>query len=507
MTALVRAVAFAAWAPLLTSGCATLYLRRAPPSPREPWPIAAEAARPSETTDGSPAVAPDHVYTLAELIDLAESTNPDTRIGWQRARQAALAVGIPMAGYFPQVDALAFVWYQHTIFQAENSSKAILGANPSAQLPTVSFPLPMPPQPSGSIGVDTYQVLPFVLVNLELFNLARASEVRSAKESSTAANAQFTAEHERVIFEAARAYFRLSAARTQLAVSRETLERTRAIAKAAEARFAQGLANAVERSEAQRELAQAEYGVTQTQSLEVASHAALVSAIGIEPRAHFEVAANPSVPLPSRLERKVDGYIEEALTMRADLRAARSQLPAKGAGVAKVNAAYAPRVDVFGTAGGAILGGRVEANALPTQNLPIFSAGVNFSWKLYDGGLREVQGAIARSQLAEAEESLRKLHNQVVQDVVTAYNEVNASLSRYQSATALFDTAVTAEDAATKSYLNGLATLTEAMNAQKGRAQASAAKEQAFTDALIATTTLAFAAGELLSAKAVPQSR
>jgi hypothetical protein len=47
---------------------------------------------------------------------------------------------------------------------------------------------------------------------------------------------------------------------------------------------------------------------------------------------------------------------------------------------------------------------------------------------------------------------------------------------------------------------------TDAMNAQKARALASAAKEQAFADALIATTTLAFAAGELISAKAVPHS-
>jgi hypothetical protein len=40
------------------------------------------------------------------------------------------------------------------------------------------------------------------------------------------------------------------------------------------------------------------------------------------------------------------------------------------------------------------------------------------------------------------------------------------------------------------------------MNAQKARALAAAAKEQAFADALVATTTLAYAAGGLLSAKA-----
>ena len=35
-----------------------------------------------------------HAYTLPELIDLAESANPLTRIAWNDARNAALAVGL-----------------------------------------------------------------------------------------------------------------------------------------------------------------------------------------------------------------------------------------------------------------------------------------------------------------------------------------------------------------------------------------------------------------------------
>jgi outer membrane protein TolC len=316
----------------------------------------------------------------------------------------------------------------------------------------------------------------------------------------------FTAEQERVIFEVARAYFRLNAARTQVAVSRDALDRTRPVAKAADARFNQGVATVVERSEAQRELAQAEYNVAQAQSLEIAATAALVSALGIEPSVQLDVAANPSAPLRAHLEDKVDTYVERALRERADLRAAHAQLPATGAGVSRMNFAYAPRIDVFGTAGGAILGGSVDGMDLPTLKLPIFTAGLNFNWLLFDGGLREVQAATARSKNAEAQQQLLKLEHQVVQEVITAYNEVNASLSRYQAATALYDTAVTAEDAATKSYLNGLATLTDALNAQKARALASAAKEQAFADALIANTTLAFASGQLISAQSVPHS-
>jgi outer membrane protein TolC len=174
--------------------------------------------------------------------------------------------------------------------------------------------------------------------------------------------------------------------------------------------------------------------------------------------------------------------------------------------VARSTGTYVPRIVLVGTGGAAWLGGHVGGMDLPTLTLPNYTVGINLEWLLFDGGVREVQTEIARSQHAEAMQQLVKLQHQVVQEVVTAYNEANAGLSRYQAATALFDAAATAEAAAAKSYVNGLTTLSDAMNAERMRALASAAREQAFGDALVAMTTLAFVAGELLSPKAVPQA-
>ncbi|HEX7942604.1 MAG TPA: TolC family protein [Gemmatimonadaceae bacterium] len=443
---------------------------------------------------------------MPELIDLAESTHPDTRIGWERARQAALGIGVTMAGYFPIISALTVIGYQHTFFPVPHLPGSTLGINPFQILPNINFPMPEMPQLSGRIGVDTWQVLPFLSLRWEVFNLSRASDVRAAESLSAAANALFTAEHERVIFEIVCAFFRLNAARAQVAVSRDALERTRTIARAAEARYDQGLATVVDTSEARREVALGEYSVTQAQSVEIAAQAALVSALGVDPQVHLAVAEQASGPLPTRVPRNVDAYVEEALTARADLRAARMRLPATEAAVARSTGTYMPRIVVVGTGGAAWLGGRVDGMDLPTTTLPNYTLGINLEWLLFDGGLREVQTEIARSQHAEAMQQLVRLQHQIVQEVVTAYNEANASLSRYQAATALFDAAATAEAAAAKSYVNGLASLSDAMNAERMRALASAAKEQAFADALVAMTTLAFVAGELLSPKAVPQA-
>ena len=57
-------------------------------------------------------IDPDKVYDLPELIDIAERTNPQTRIAWERARQAAAGVGLTRSAYFPYLVASAGAGYE-----------------------------------------------------------------------------------------------------------------------------------------------------------------------------------------------------------------------------------------------------------------------------------------------------------------------------------------------------------------------------------------------------------
>ena len=40
-------------------------------------------------------------YSIAELIDLAESYNPETRVAWERARSQADALGVARSELYP----------------------------------------------------------------------------------------------------------------------------------------------------------------------------------------------------------------------------------------------------------------------------------------------------------------------------------------------------------------------------------------------------------------------
>ena len=46
-------------------------------------------------------------YSLAELIDLAEAHNPETRVAWESARSQAAALGIARSELYPTLSAVA----------------------------------------------------------------------------------------------------------------------------------------------------------------------------------------------------------------------------------------------------------------------------------------------------------------------------------------------------------------------------------------------------------------
>ena len=57
-------------------------------------------------------------YNLVELIDLAQRLNPETRVAWEAARQAAIAVGLVESEYFPVLTLSALGGYQSEAFPA-----------------------------------------------------------------------------------------------------------------------------------------------------------------------------------------------------------------------------------------------------------------------------------------------------------------------------------------------------------------------------------------------------
>src|SRR5215470_8734320 len=114
-------------------GWTSLALAQVSESPHRLWqpPDLHGYTRALQQPEGAP-LAPEQRYTLAELIDLAQRTNPETRVAWERARQAAAAVGLVASEYYPVL-----------------ALSASLGAS------RVTFPIPTDLVPQGTFRVDS----------------------------------------------------------------------------------------------------------------------------------------------------------------------------------------------------------------------------------------------------------------------------------------------------------------------------------------------------------------
>ena len=89
------------------------YSRQVAPTPSTYWrsPDLRDYTRVLKSAE-APLIDSSKRYELPELIDLAQRTNPETRVAWEGARRAALAVGLVESEYFPVLAISALGGYQ-----------------------------------------------------------------------------------------------------------------------------------------------------------------------------------------------------------------------------------------------------------------------------------------------------------------------------------------------------------------------------------------------------------
>src|SRR5262247_2731079 len=100
--------------PPPAAGMPERYGRQVSPAPSSYW-RAPNLGRYVDVLKSTEAarIDPDRRYALPELIDLAQRTNPETRVAWEKARRSALAVGLVESEYFPVLAISVLGGYQN----------------------------------------------------------------------------------------------------------------------------------------------------------------------------------------------------------------------------------------------------------------------------------------------------------------------------------------------------------------------------------------------------------
>jgi outer membrane protein TolC len=206
----------------------------APARPDRPWVGETYVLPPDRTLPAPtapPQLDPRHAYTLPELIDIAQSTNPSTRVAWAQARIAAQGVGLVKATFLPNLSALVLGGYQSG--QARSTLSNLHSDTAS-----------------GAVSALTLQWL--------LFDFGQRSALLEAARQHTAfAAIAFTAEHQNVIYKVSLAFYAHAAARARAANAVTAAKDAQDVQAAAEDRFRHGIGTIVEVAQARQATAQA----------------------------------------------------------------------------------------------------------------------------------------------------------------------------------------------------------------------------------------------------------
>lgn len=485
----------AAFAMFTVAGCAGNAIERAAPSPSQPWVEGGENNRQAKAADFSVPAEPqlslisspvtvdvNRSYGLAELIDLAQRSNPATRHAWEISRQAALASGMVEATYLPLITA------------------SVIGGIQKTRTP-IDVPL------IGSVNVDTTLkgVTPVLALQWLLFDFGeRAALSEAARQVSFAANVAFNATHQKLIFDVTRRYYEHGAAIEAHRIATRTLANSNAVLAAVEARVKQGNATTIELALARQQVAQSQLRLVRAAGQEQDTYQALLGAMGVNATLKLKVEPANRRRLPSGLDKLTQSVLETALQRRPDLLASYANLKAGEAQVKAAKAGQMPKVFIAGTL--ASSSSKFHINNLPDIGSPTAQTGalIVATVPLFDGGLRAAQVQNAEAGANAAAETFRQVQLAAISEIVVASNALATALEANKAAGVLVQTSTTAFDAAMAAYRNGLGTVDTVNETNISLLDARLARADAEVAALIAAANLAFFTGALTSADQIP---
>ena len=426
----------------------------------------------SAATITRPTLDPNHVYTLPELVDLAERNNRETRAIWEQAKQRAATAGIARSALFPTVAALASASYsQYSLFVTRFYHEDL-----------ATFPATLS-------------------VNYTVFDFgARGARIDQAKANLLAADFTFNDTHRRVIFQVAEAYYRLLDAISQEEAAQATLTDAQTVQQAIEAKLANGLATLPDVLEARAATAQARYELASIHGLEDIAHGVLANVLGVAPSAPFRVEDASTAPLPATVEESVQTITARALRQRPDLLTEVARLRSTDATTREARAAYYPRLSFSGDWGHRNSYGSEGINPFIPSHIYPYSAQLTLSWTIFDGGARRDELARSEAQHREAQAQVALSRDQIENEIWMAYSNLKTAQGQREAADVLLQAAEQSYSAATESFQAGVRTFIDVTTAQRELARARTAEATARVQVLIALADLAFRAADPIRA-------
>ena len=258
----------------------------APSAATKPW-FSTEAknyvSKPKIRTEAQPALDAGKVYSLADLIDLAEQHNPDTRVAWQAAKTQAAELGVAKSALYPAV-----------------AGMALAGTNRHGEL-------------IGDWTIQTIGVFrPTLNIEYLIFDFGgRSGAIAAAKANLFAANFAFTDTHRKIIYDVTLTYYRLLDAIGRQDAAKANLANARALEKDATDRLDHGLATNPDVLEAIATRAHAEYELADVLGAQEIAQGDLATVLGLPADTVIAVQGMDTIATPTHLAEAAEQMIDQ----------------------------------------------------------------------------------------------------------------------------------------------------------------------------------------------------
>jgi outer membrane protein len=436
----------------------------------------ADCAARETPREGTAILDPVHPYTLAELIDVAEHHNPDTRTIWERAKQKARELDLAKSAYYPELEGLAVFGDERLI-----------------------DPFPKPLAPRGYVMVEIPRVEPEVTLQYLIFDFGkREAGVDFAKAEKLVAGADVIQLNQALAFRVARTYYQLVTAQERLQAAQDILRTAQTTQDAAENRLNNGLATLPDVLNARAETSQAVFDEESADGDEKIARVTLTEAVGADPSPNIVIDSQRSAPLPERLTMSIDALIDRAMQNRPDLMAQTLRIRSAEARIRGAKAEYKPQIVLSGSVAQTSVWPSADYGQLGRASEPTWSAALGIRWRIFDGGVRKNELLIAESARREAEDELTAEHDQTTREVWTAYIGFRTALRKHDAAVALLESANESYSASLDAYKDGVKNLVDVLTAEKQLAQARLSSVSARSELFVQAVNLEFATGNLL---------
>src|SRR5438132_4844319 len=440
-------------------------------------------------------INPRKIYGLAELIDIAERNNPDTRVAWERARQAAAAVGLSESAYYPFLVASAAAGYDRAFIPFP--TLAVDPTHPSLSNVRITG--------GGSLVTEAQVYRGELNAKWLLLDFGeRSAVVAAAREQLMIANVGFNGTHQKIVFQVTDRFYQLGTAHQKVLVSQSALEAAQTVEQAVQAHVDNGLATKPELLQAQQQSAQTAFDVEATTGAESDARVALVESIGLLPTVPLKVADLGQRSTSEQANGSVDELIERALWQRPDLVAKLANVHAKQDGIKKVRAEYYPKVAIDAHVTETELDVSIAHSPYFGDHRPTYGVFLTASVPIFDGFARRHKMEMAEAELHGAENELAGARDSAVREVWKAYTDFKTALRKQDSAAKLVTASQNAFDAVLESYKNGLSTYPEIVSAQRNLASARSVSHDTQAAIFTTATELALSTGDLARPSARP---